>query len=244
MTQPFIDDAAEIIDGTSSMLVTCEHASHRVPEPLTFSADDEAILQTHWGWDIGAAELVRAVCSLTSSSAVLARFSRLVCDANREVDDPTWILGDIEGHRLSFNRRVSPDERARRLASYHVPYHSTVDVALSLLGPDAFLLAVHTFTPTYRGEARDMDVGVLFDSYPEEAERLRAALAGEGLACVLNQPYSGLDGLMYSATRHGRGHGVRYLELEVRQDLLADTGAVSLMASQLTQALERSGLLL
>ena len=36
----------------------------------------------------------------------------------------------------------------------------------------------------------------------------------------MNEPYSGLDGLIYSARRHGRRHGVRYLELEINNALL------------------------
>lgn len=243
MPQPFIDAAAEIIDGTAPLLLTCEHASNAVPAPLQATEEDRRVLATHWGWDLGAADLTRAVCERTGGAAVLARFSRLVCDANREADDPTWIVGEVEGQRLSFNRRVSAAERERRLASYHVPFHSTVDVALGVLGPETFLLAIHTFTPTYLGETRAMEVGVLFDTWPDEARRLRDALCDEGLRAVLNEPYSGLDGLMYSATRHGQGHGVRYLELEVRQDLLADRSGVSLVASQLVRALQRAALI-
>jgi predicted N-formylglutamate amidohydrolase len=51
---------------------------------------------------------------------------------------------------------------------------------------------------------------------------LHSALPGAGapFESVLNAPYSGRDGLIYSAQRHGRAHELVYLELEVRQDLI------------------------
>ena len=243
MDQPFIDAAAEIVEGTAPVLITCEHASREVPSPLTTTPEDEAILSTHWGWDIGAAALSRALCQRLGAFAVLARFSRLVCDANREVDDATWIMGEVEGYRPTFNRRVSSEERARRRDAYHVPFHATVDAALGVLGPETFLLAVHSFTPEYLGARRDMEIGVLFERHGELAQGLHQAFLDQGFASALNEPYSGLTGGMYSASRHGRGHGVRYLELEVRQDLLADDLAIAQMAAQVTQALGRAGLI-
>jgi len=240
MLPAFIADAAEIVEGARPLLFTCEHASPRVPPPLSTTASDEAILETHWGWDIGAAALTRALCEELDASAVLARFSRLVCDANREVDDPTWIMGEVEGRRVGFNRRVDAAERRRRFETFHAPYHSAIDAALGILGPEAVLIAIHSFTPRYFDEVRDMKVGVLFDAFADKADDLAEAIAKEIPETALNAPYSGLDGLMYSATRHGRGHGVTYLELEIRQDLL--TADVSPMAQVLARALRRVGL--
>ena len=242
MLPAFIAEAAEIVEGTRPLLFTCEHASQRVPPPLEPSEEDLEVLSTHWGWDIGAGDLTRALCRRLDSSAVLSRFSRLVCDANREVDDPTWIRGEAEGRRVSFNRRVSPAERQRRLESYHAPYHSAIDAALGVMGPDTALIAIHSFTPRFIHEVREMRVGVLYDDHEELALALAEALREEIPETELNAPYSGFDGLMYSATRHGRGHGVTYLELEIRQDQLLVDEHVELMADLLASALVRVGL--
>lgn len=242
MLPAFIDEAAEIIEGGRPLLFTCEHASRRVPAPLEVAPTDVPILQTHWGWDIGAGDLTRALCRRLDAWAVLARFSRLVCDANREVDDPTWIRGDVEGKRVGFNRRVNGEERRRRLQSFHMPYHSSIDTALGLMGPDTVLIAIHSFTPRFIHEVRDMKVGVLYDAYEDRAKTLRGHIAEDIQETVLNQPYSGFDGLMYSATRHGRGHGIVYLELEVRQDLIDTPRGVDFIADRLASALVRTEL--
>ena len=45
-------------------------------------------------------------------------------------------------------------------------------------------------------------------------------IAAAGFSVRMNEPYSGLDGLIFSARSHGRRHGLRYLELEINNRLL------------------------
>ena len=101
----------------------------------------------------------------------------------------------------------------------------------------ALRCAIHSFTPVYLGQSRPMEVGVLFDAYHEAAWRLEGALAEAGFATALNAPYSGMDGLIYSARRHGRAHGLVYLELEVRQDLIDTPARAAAVAERLAPAL-------
>src|SRR5262245_939163 len=58
---------------------TCEHAGNELFEWRAQPAD-WPLLADHWGWDIGAADLVRALAARLRCCAVLARFSRLICD--------------------------------------------------------------------------------------------------------------------------------------------------------------------
>ena len=99
------------------------------------------------------------------------------------------------------------------------------------------LCSVHSFTPLYLGRTRPMEVGVLFDVHHEHAWRLEGALAEQGFESALNAPYSGLDGLIYSAQRHGRTHDLPYLELEVRQDLIDSAEKAQAIAPRLSAAL-------
>ncbi len=59
----------------------------------------------------------------------------------------------------------------------------------------------------------------------------------EGFAVELNAPYSGFDGLIYSARRHGLEHGIEYLELEVRQDLIDTPAAAERVGLRIARAL-------
>ena len=64
-------------------------------------------------------------------------------------------------------------------------------------------------------------------------------IEAEGFKVALNEPYSGRNGLMYSAMRHGRAHGALYLELELNQKLIGTAGDARKMGSALTRAFRR-----
>jgi predicted N-formylglutamate amidohydrolase len=115
-------------------------------------------------------------------------------------------------------------------------YHAAIDEALQ---SDAapVVLSIHTFTPLYEGAPRSVEVGVLFDQEELLAEKVRAALAQSGFHALLNEPYSGRLGLIYSADRHARRHGRRALELELRQDLACDEAARARVVAALREVL-------
>ena len=80
-------------------------------------------------------------------------------------------------------------------------------------------------------------MGVLFDGYEPVARRLAEHLTEVGFKTALNEPYSGMMGQMYAMNRHGQKHGVVYLELEIRQDLLTTPARTVDVADRLCAAL-------
>ncbi len=232
-----MDRAFEILGrGETPLLLTCEHASARLPSPLESSGDDRPWMQTHWAWDLGAEALCRELSERLGGRAVAARFSRLVCDANRPCEHPDWIRESVEGHALSFNRGLTSGERARRRETCWVPYHRAIDEQLRAERP-ALMVAMHSFTPVWKGRGRPMEIGVLYDDHEPLALALADALSRAGSTVALNAPYSGFDGLMYAASRHGKAHKVPYLELEIRQDRLADPAGIAQLGQRIAGAL-------
>ena len=150
------------------------------------------------------------------------------------------MVAAIDGEALALNRGVDAAERRRRREGYFDPYHAAIDRTLRARrarGGEFRLCAIHSFTPVWLGQPRPMEVGVLFDAHDEHAWRLEGALAAEGFEVALNAPYSGKEGLIYSARRHGRAHDLVYLELEVRQDLIDCAEKVGGVAERIARAL-------
>ncbi len=203
---------------TSPVFVTCEHASEAFPPPTVLPDADAWLAGTHWAYDLGAEAIVRDLAAALDAPAVLAAFSRLVCDPNRDEHEPTLFRDVAEGRPVTLNVGLDADERERRLALYHRPFHAAVDAALKE-SEATILLSIHTFTPVYEGNERAMQIGVLFDEEEPLAEDVARVLREAGFIVAMNEPYSGRDGLIYSAARHAAAHGKRALELEVRQDL-------------------------
>jgi len=51
-------------------------------------------------------------------------------------------------------------------------------------------------------------------------EQLVDVMPRSGYRVRFNEPYSGRDGLIYSARRHGRAHEIDYVELEINNGLI------------------------
>lgn len=203
-------------------VLTCEHASNRLPVPYVASAADRPLVDDHWGWDPGAARLTEALQASLGCVAVLSDFSRLVIDPNRPLVAPDLVREAAEGHRFSFNEGIDAAEVRRRIDRFYAPYHASIEALLAArVGRETMLFSSHSYTPVYDGKSRAVELGVLYDHHDDLAERMASLLAEDGWVVALNEPYSGKDGLAYAVDFHGRAHDVPYLELEVRSDLLA-----------------------
>jgi predicted N-formylglutamate amidohydrolase len=219
------------------IVLTCEHASGRLPEPWQWSEADRQLQQTHWCYDIGAAELVRGMIARLGGVGVLARFTRLLIDANRELDSSTLIRPIAEGHEVDFNRNVSQTDRDTRISGYYQPYHEALNRWVTQT-PKVPLVAIHTFTDCFEGKMRDMEIGILFDRDEELAVLVCESLRRAGFATALNAPYSGVQGMMYSVSRHADQHARKALEIEVRQDLSGDPEQQERLVEALSAAID------
>ncbi len=218
---------------TMPVVLTCEHATNRLPGSPRLAADERRILATHWGWDIGAWQLTHELAVRLGTSAVGGQWSRLWIDLNRRVDDPTLIRARAGTIDLSWNVRLTMSERERRVLSLHAPYHEEIDrliIRRVVRGRRPLLFALHTFTPDFDGQIRRFDAGVLYERDRGLAHRLGRRLREAGLSVRYNQPYSGMAGMMYSVDRHGKHHGLPCLELELNQELFRRRTAAGRLA--------------
>ena len=113
-------------EGRAPVLLLCDHASNAVPASLgTLGLDDEA-MSRHIAWDIGAADVTRALVERYDAAAVLSGYSRLIVDINRDLEDPTSIPVISDGTIVPANRTLDPAEAALRIDELFWPYQTTV----------------------------------------------------------------------------------------------------------------------
>lgn len=220
-------------------LVTCDHATNRVPAELGgdlgIAAEDMA---RHIAYDVGAAGLARALGRHLDSPVICSDFSRLVIDPNRGEDDPTLVMKLYDGTIIPANRHVGPAEVERRLETLYRPYHAAL-AGLAARRDDTVILAIHSFTPCLRGRApRPWHVGVLYSHEDARlSQPLVARLRQEADLCIGdNQPYSGhLPG--DAIERHALLPGRQNTLIELRNDLIADAPAQEAWAARLSPIL-------
>ena len=229
--------------GPAPVLLICDHAAAAVPAALGRLGLPEAAFALHIAWDIGAAALTRLLAARLGAAAVLAGYSRLVMDLNRQPGHPTSIPPVSDGIAIPANQDLDDGEAERREEALFEPYHHAITTQLARLwrhGPAQAqapaLIAIHSFTPVLDGFARPWQVGVLWNRDPRLAVPLMRALAGQGLVVGDNLPYSGRD-IGYTIDTHAGAAGLPHVSLEIRQDLLADQAGLDQWADRLDRAL-------
>jgi len=168
-------------------------------------------------------------------------YSRLVIDCNRPLPSPTLIPALSDGTAIPANACISEAARKARVEAIHAPYHARISAELAAraaAGRDTVLVLMHSFTPVMNGQARPWHCGVLYNRDDRLARRLLAALRAEGdLVVGDNQPYSVSDDSDYGANVHAEARGLPYVELEIRQDLIAEAVGQQAWAQRLARLL-------
>jgi len=214
-------------DRPGRWLVTCDHASNRVPDWVAGGdlGIGPADMGRHIAYDVGAAGLAEALGTGLDSPVILSDFSRLVIDPNRGEDDPTLCMKIYDGSIIPANRHADAAEVDRRLALFHRPYHDALGAVIAARR-DPVIVSIHSFTPQLRGRPpRPWHVGVLYAGDTRLALPLIARLRAEADLCVGdNEPYSGhLPG--DALDRHGVAPGRLHVLIEIRNDLIATPAA-------------------
>ncbi|MFN3847099.1 MAG: N-formylglutamate amidohydrolase [Paracoccaceae bacterium] len=223
-------------DRIGPWLVTCDHATNRVPEWLggRLGIASEDMLR-HIAFDVGARGLALALGRVLNSPVLCSDFSRLVIDPNRGENDPTLVMKLYDGTIIPANRHVGPADVEARLQRLYRPYHD----AYAQMAQGRVILAIHSFTPSLKGRSpRPWHVGVLYSHLDDRLSR--AVIAGLQQVpdwCVGdNEPYSGhLPG--DAIDRHALMHGRHNTLIELRNDLIATDAAQAVWARRLAPVL-------
>jgi predicted N-formylglutamate amidohydrolase len=229
-------------DASTGLLILCDHAENTIPESygtLGLKAQD---LHRHIAHDLGAAAVAERLAEGLGAPAVLSRFSRLLIDPNRGLDDPTLIMQISDGLIVPGNVGLDREEVQARIERHYLPYHQAIEHALEAavaVGKPPVIVSIHSFTQAWKGLPRPWAGGVLWDQDPRLALPLLEALrTTPGLQVGDNVPYSGqLKGdTLY---RHGTRRGLAHALVEIRQDLILGPEGQDEWALRLAHALHK-----
>jgi predicted N-formylglutamate amidohydrolase len=211
----------------AGLLLICDHAVNALPDGYGTLGLPPEEMKRHIAYDIGAYGVTRRLAATLGVPAISTRFSRLLIDVNRGLDDPTLIMRLSDGAVVPGNRSIDEEERERRVRLYYEPYHLAIDSLIEscmAAGVPPVLLSIHSFTECWKGVPRPWDAAVLWDrDYRFAVPLLDALRADPGILVGENEPYDGKlagDCLWQHGTRRGLAHAI----IEVRQDLICDEG--------------------
>lgn len=188
----------------------------------------------HLAIDIGAGPLTECLSDSLGLTAVLAQYSRLVIDCNRELLDPGAFLEYGDGILVPGNRNLHLADKELRAQAIYYPYHSAIDQQIKRLqsiGPPPAFISVHSFTPVLNGESRAWEVGILWDKDSRLSDIFIEGFRAAGYLTGDNEPYSGKAPQDYTIDHHAEAIGIPHVGIEIRQDLIDDIAGVEMMAA-------------
>lgn len=202
------------------LLLSCEHAFNTIPQPFEsyFTAASE-ILDSHRGYDPGAYDLFRYLEPLSDFS-IHQEIGRLLIETNRSLHHASLFS--------EFSRKMSSEEKEQLISSYYESYRNRVEEFIEdhIAKSEILHLSVHSFTPVWKGQERNAEIGILYDPsrLPEKeyANLLRQQLKAllPQLRIRRNYPYLGKSDGLTTYLRKKFPEKYLGIELEVNQKLV------------------------
>lgn len=211
--------------GRAPFLLVCDHASRAFPAALQQLGLADWVLEKHVACDIGAANLTQCLADRFDAPAILAGYSRLLIDLNRQLHSRAAIPPVSDGIAVPGNLNLTEADRAARIQSFFDPYHGAIsDMLRRMTHGDRVpaLLSIHTCTPVFNRTVRRWHIGVMYDVDARIAKPLLQRLGEVDELCVGdNEPYSGRHPNDFTIDYHAEQTGLPCVGIEVRQDLVA-----------------------
>ena len=213
------------------LILTCEHASNKLPAAFKKAVPAE-VLKTHRAYDIGAVQVFRRLVKLAKPEfSCEGKFSRLFVDLNRTITNKSAFS---EYYDALETRDKAAAKKAKESATkywneYRAAIEKFVDSALkpktlaAKSAPTIIHLGIHSFTPILNGKVRNTDIGILYDpTRPQErayAQVIKAEIKRlyPTMKVRFNYPYKGSSDGLTTTLRKKFGPQYVGIEIEINQ---------------------------
>ena len=164
-------------------------------------------------------------------------------DCNRQLNAPDLIPERSHGTPIPGNLHLSEEARASRIERFFRPYHDAVESVLmerEARDVESIAVSIHSMTPSLAGSARPWQIAISSHLDRRLADPVLAALRQPGDITVGdNQPYDLDPEMDYTIPYHVLRRGMLHLQVEFRQDEIADQPAQVQWAQRFAQALSK-----
>lgn len=207
-------------DGSSSVVLVCEHASRFIPDCFEGLGLSQQARESHAAWDPGAMAVATRMAAALDAALIANDVSRLVYDCNRPPTAPDAMPERSEIYDIPGNKNLTQADRDARTETYYRPFQSALRQKMTSM-ENPILVTIHSFTPVYHGVFRFVEIGVLHDHDTRLADAMLQMPQARGAFNVQrNQPYGRGDGVTHTLQEHAVKDGHLNVMLEIRNDLI------------------------
>jgi predicted N-formylglutamate amidohydrolase len=230
--------------GAGGFVFFCDHASNIIPPELHSLGLQKSDLERHIAWDIGAAGVTEALSQIFDSPAILCGTSRLVIDANRQLNATDLIPVVSDGTEIPGNLDLSDASRATRIQQWFRPYHDAVEAIFlerEAREMPSIAISIHSMAACLDSTPRTpRPWQIALSSHRDRrlTDPVLAALRRRGDIVVGdNQPYALEPDIDYSTPFHALRRNLPHLQVEFRQDEIMEPTTQARWALRLAEAL-------
>ena len=211
-----VDDSQENV-----FFFICDHASNFIPKKFKNLGLSQKQISSHIAWDIGARDLTLSLSRSTNSCCVIANFSRLLIDLNRDHKDSDIIIRQSSEGKILGNHNLRKNQLSERL-HFHQNYHLNLSKLIRKKLNEKKkikLIAIHSFTKKILNKTRACEIGILWNSRLEKVVSLIKFFQSLNINVGNNYPYSGFF-YNYTLDIHSKENLLTSFCLELRNDLI------------------------
>lgn len=214
-------------DSKHPIILTCEHASNKIPKGYENLGLEYKYFDTHIARDKGCREITTELANRIGATAFVAEYSRLFVDLNRKTSEAELIVPVSDKITILGNQNISDDERKNRIEKFYKPYHQAIDNKIQSLkeqGIEPIIFSIHAYTSQLQGGAfRPWNCGILYLEKTEFTKKIIKNIQKiEGLTVGLNEPYDLRKYKTGSSVIHGYDQNLDNCLIEIRDSEFDD----------------------
>ncbi len=222
----------------NQILIIADHASNYIPKENNKLGLPNALLKQHIAFDIGVKDLSLDLSNRFKCKVIQGKYSRLLIDLNRDLDDPTVIPEIADRKIIPGNIGLSKSEIRSRVENIYNKYHREIEQTIQNKKIKV-ILSLHSFNPIFMNKKRLLEFGVLSNEDKNLSRIIINQLRLQKLNVGDNKPYKGnlIGDSMY---RHGLSNKLPNVLIEVRNDLLSNSTKIKRVSRLLYKTIVKS----
>ena len=222
----------------NQILIIADHASNYIPKEYNNLGLPDYFLNNHITFDIGAKELGLDLSNRLKCKVIHGKYSRLLIDLNRDLNDPTIIPEIVDGKIIPGNIGLSKSELRLRVRKIYNKYHNAIDQIIKNEKVKV-ILSIHSFNPIFKNKKRFLKFGILSNEDKNLSSIIIDQLRLQKFNVGDNKPYKGnlIGDSMY---RHGLRNKLPHALIEVRNDLLSNPTKIKRVSRLLHKTIVKS----
>ena len=222
----------------NQILIIADHASNYLPKENNKLGLTNAFLNQHIAFDIGIKELSLDLSNRLKCKVIQGKYSRLLIDLNRDLDDPTVIPEIVDRKIIPGNIGLSKSELRLRVKNIYNKYHNEINRTIKNKKIKV-ILSLHSFNPIFKNKRRLLEFGILSNEDKNLSSIIIDQLKLQKLNVGDNKPYRGnlIGDSMY---RHGLKNKLPHALIEVRNDLLSNPTKIKRVSRLLHKTIVKS----